>query len=63
MCEETPAAPPAGLSLHLGSSWWGGLEVGAHWLPRPPGTDPEEAILSAFRMFDPDGKGVVNKDE
>lgn len=28
-----------------------------------PGTDPEEAILSAFRMFDPSGKGVVNKDE
>ncbi|XP_045876754.1 myosin regulatory light chain 2, atrial isoform [Meles meles] len=27
------------------------------------GTDPEEAILSAFRMFDPNGKGVVNKDE
>ena len=30
------------------------------WLP---GTDPEEAILNAFRMFDPSGKGVVNKDE
>lgn len=28
-----------------------------------PGTDPEEAILSAFRMFDPSGKGVVAKDE
>lgn len=28
-----------------------------------PGTDPEEAILSAFRLFDPSGKGVVNKDE
>ncbi|XP_006770443.1 PREDICTED: myosin regulatory light chain 2, atrial isoform isoform X2 [Myotis davidii] len=27
------------------------------------GTDPEEAILSAFRMFDPSGKGVVSKDE
>ncbi|XP_032944553.1 myosin regulatory light chain 2, atrial isoform [Rhinolophus ferrumequinum] len=27
------------------------------------GTDPEEAILSAFRMFDPSGKGVVDKDE
>ncbi|ERE90381.1 glucokinase-like protein [Cricetulus griseus] len=27
------------------------------------GTDPEEAILSAFRMFDPSGQGVVNKDE
>eukprot|EP00074_Homo_sapiens_P065292 XP_011513767.1 myosin regulatory light chain 2, atrial isoform isoform X4 [Homo sapiens] len=27
------------------------------------GTDPEEAILSAFRMFDPSGKGVVNKDD
>uniref|UniRef100_A0A8C9KHK7 Myosin light chain 7 n=1 Tax=Panthera tigris altaica TaxID=74533 RepID=A0A8C9KHK7_PANTA len=27
------------------------------------GTDPEEAILNAFRMFDPSGKGVVNKDE
>uniref|UniRef100_A0A452TXW1 Myosin light chain 7 n=1 Tax=Ursus maritimus TaxID=29073 RepID=A0A452TXW1_URSMA len=27
------------------------------------GTDPEEAILSAFRMFDPSGKGVVKKDE
>uniref|UniRef100_A0A8C0AAT4 EF-hand domain-containing protein n=1 Tax=Bos mutus grunniens TaxID=30521 RepID=A0A8C0AAT4_BOSMU len=27
------------------------------------GTDPEEAILSAFRLFDPSGKGVVNKDE
>ena len=30
---------------------------------RLPGTDPEEAILNAFRMFDPSGKGVVNKDE
>ncbi|KAM9076982.1 myosin regulatory light chain 2, atrial isoform 2-T2 [Megaptera novaeangliae] len=28
-----------------------------------PGTDPEEAILSAFRLFDPSGKGVVNRDE
>lgn len=28
-----------------------------------PGTDPEEAILSAFRLFDPSGKGVVNKDQ
>ncbi|GAB1295783.1 Myosin regulatory light chain 2, atrial isoform [Apodemus speciosus] len=28
-----------------------------------PGTDPEEAILSAFRMFDPSGQGVVNKEE
>ncbi|XP_067601902.1 myosin regulatory light chain 2, atrial isoform isoform X1 [Pseudorca crassidens] len=27
------------------------------------GTDPEEAILSAFRLFDPSGKGVVNRDE
>ncbi|XP_030150390.1 myosin regulatory light chain 2, atrial isoform isoform X1 [Lynx canadensis] len=27
------------------------------------GTDPEEAILNAFRMFDPSGKGVVNKNE
>ncbi|EDM00322.1 myosin, light polypeptide 7, regulatory (predicted), isoform CRA_b [Rattus norvegicus] len=27
------------------------------------GTDPEEAILSAFRMFDPSGQGVVNKEE
>uniref|UniRef100_A0A4X1UIL4 Glucokinase n=1 Tax=Sus scrofa TaxID=9823 RepID=A0A4X1UIL4_PIG len=27
------------------------------------GTDPEEAILSAFRLFDPSGKGVVNKDQ
>ncbi|XP_038610303.1 myosin regulatory light chain 2, atrial isoform [Tachyglossus aculeatus] len=27
------------------------------------GTDPEDSILSAFRMFDPSGTGVVNKDE
>nr|XP_017510768.1 myosin regulatory light chain 2, atrial isoform isoform X1 [Manis javanica] len=27
------------------------------------GTDPEEAILSAFRVFDPSGKGVVSKEE
>uniref|UniRef100_A0A6I8N334 Myosin light chain 7 n=1 Tax=Ornithorhynchus anatinus TaxID=9258 RepID=A0A6I8N334_ORNAN len=27
------------------------------------GTDPEDSILSAFRMFDPNGTGLVNKDE
>lgn len=50
-----------------GPPGWGlrGRGTGAHLLPPPglPGTDPEEAILSAFRMFDPNGKGVVNKDE
>lgn len=50
----------------LGSSWVGpgGWQCGC--LPGPlglPGTDPEEAILSAFRLFDPSGKGVVNRDE
>ena len=27
------------------------------------GTDPEETILNAFRMFDPDAKGHIHKDE
>ncbi|XP_072898697.1 myosin light chain 5-like isoform X1 [Hemitrygon akajei] len=27
------------------------------------GTDPEEALLNAFRLFDPEGKGHINKDE
>ncbi|XP_051525960.1 myosin regulatory light chain 2, atrial isoform-like isoform X1 [Xyrauchen texanus] len=27
------------------------------------GTDPEETILAAFKPFDPNGTGVVNKDE
>ncbi|XP_034617577.1 myosin regulatory light chain 2, atrial isoform isoform X2 [Trachemys scripta elegans] len=27
------------------------------------GTDPEESILNAFKLFDPDGTGHVNKDE
>uniref|UniRef100_A0A8C9S5G7 Myosin light chain 5 n=2 Tax=Scleropages formosus TaxID=113540 RepID=A0A8C9S5G7_SCLFO len=27
------------------------------------GTDPEETILNAFKMFDPDGKGHIHKDE
>ena len=25
------------------------------------GTDPEDVIVNAFKMFDPDGKGVVPK--
>uniref|UniRef100_A0A8C1VWI7 EF-hand domain-containing protein n=1 Tax=Cyprinus carpio TaxID=7962 RepID=A0A8C1VWI7_CYPCA len=27
------------------------------------GTDPEETILAAFKLFDPNATGVVNKDE
>ncbi|XP_075766894.1 myosin regulatory light chain 2, atrial isoform isoform X2 [Pelodiscus sinensis] len=27
------------------------------------GTDPEESILNAFKLFDPNGTGHVNKDE
>lgn len=27
------------------------------------GTDPEDAILNAFKMFDPDAKGFVHKEE
>ncbi|KAL4617271.1 myosin light chain 5 [Arapaima gigas] len=27
------------------------------------GTDPEETILNAFKMFDPDSKGHIHKDE
>ncbi|XP_068777053.1 myosin regulatory light chain 2, atrial isoform isoform X1 [Struthio camelus] len=27
------------------------------------GTDPEESILNAFKLFDPSGTGTVNKDE
>ncbi|KAG7480775.1 hypothetical protein MATL_G00059930 [Megalops atlanticus] len=27
------------------------------------GTDPEETILAAFKLFDPNGTGFVNKDE
>nr|XP_013797445.1 PREDICTED: myosin regulatory light chain 2, atrial isoform-like [Apteryx mantelli mantelli] len=27
------------------------------------GTDPEESILNAFKLFDPAGTGTVNKDE
>ncbi|CAB1352931.1 unnamed protein product [Coregonus sp. 'balchen'] len=27
------------------------------------GTDPEDTILNAFRMFDPEDKGHVHKDE
>lgn len=26
------------------------------------GTDPEESILNAFKIFDPEGKGVLRKD-
>ena len=52
--------PPPGLLL--GGGWtlavW--MLTGSLGLP---GTDPEEAILSAFRLFDPSGKGVVNKDQ
>uniref|UniRef100_A0A8C6P0J1 Myosin, light chain 7, regulatory n=1 Tax=Nothobranchius furzeri TaxID=105023 RepID=A0A8C6P0J1_NOTFU len=29
----------------------------------PPGTDPEDTILAAFKPFDPNGTGFVNKDE
>ena len=25
------------------------------------GTDPEDVIVNAFKMFDPDGKGVIPK--
>ncbi|XP_070706213.1 myosin light chain 5-like [Pempheris klunzingeri] len=27
------------------------------------GTDPEDAILNAFKMFDPDAKGFIHRDE
>lgn len=27
------------------------------------GADPEETILNAFKVFDPEGKGVLRKDE
>lgn len=27
-----------------------------------PGADPEETILNAFKVFDPEGKGVLRKD-
>ncbi|XP_026855167.1 myosin light chain 5-like [Electrophorus electricus] len=27
------------------------------------GTDPEDTLLNAFKMFDPDAKGFVHKDE
>ncbi|KAI1900905.1 hypothetical protein AGOR_G00054650 [Albula goreensis] len=27
------------------------------------GTDPEDTILAAFKLFDPNGTGFVNKDE
>lgn len=27
------------------------------------GTDPEDTILNAFKMFDPDAKGFIHKDE
>lgn len=59
--DGTSLLHPRGL---LGGGWEA-AGTGAHLLPLPglPGTDPEEAILSAFRMFDPNGKGVVNKDE
>lgn len=29
----------------------------------PLGTDPEDTILAAFKLFDPNGTGFVNKDE
>ena len=29
----------------------------------PIGTDPEETILAAFKLFDPNATGFVNKDE
>lgn len=27
-----------------------------------PGADPEETILNAFKVFDPEGKGILKKD-
>ena len=27
-----------------------------------PGADPEETILNAFKVFDPEGKGSLRKD-
>lgn len=27
------------------------------------GTDPEDTIANAFKMFDPDAKGFIHKDE
>lgn len=29
----------------------------------PAGTDPEDTILAAFKLFDPNATGFVNKDE
>ena len=28
-----------------------------------PGTDPEETIVAAFKLFDPNATGSINKDE
>lgn len=33
------------------------------WSLFPPGTDPEDTILAAFKLFDPNGTGFVNKEE
>lgn len=36
---------------------------GIRWLHLPfSGADPEETILNAFKVFDPEGKGVLRKD-
>lgn len=44
----------------------GGLESAVWvWIWRfslYPGADPEETILNAFKVFDPEGKGVLRKD-
>ena len=56
---KVPSHTLGSSSVGLGS-WRCGCSPGSLGLP---GTDPEEAILSAFRLFDPSGKGVVNKDE
>ena len=55
--------PPSQLAPHsLGEAG------GCSWLPLPPplmamamspaGADPEETILNAFKVFDPEGKGL-----
>lgn len=61
--------PGPGPSI-FGESW--ALPPGVPWVPSHPwhdatlfslsGADPEETILNAFKVFDPEGKGVLKAD-
>lgn len=58
-CELVWISVPSHEAWILVRKWvWSTSEI-----PLFEGTDPEDTIVNAFKMFDPDAKGFIHKDE